>query len=58
MLHDELVKGLIHLSPKHELYFGVFFLLIYYIFPFRQFIIYEFFHSIPLELEYIPMVRP
>jgi hypothetical protein len=34
MLHDELVKGLSHLSLKHELYSGVFFLLINYILPF------------------------
>jgi hypothetical protein len=57
MLHDELVKGLIHLSLKHELYSGVF-LFTYYILSFRQFIIYELFYSISPELEYILMVRP
>jgi hypothetical protein len=58
MLHDELVKGLSHLSPKHELYSGVFFFTYLLYFAFGRFIIYEFFHSIPPELEYIPMVKP
>jgi hypothetical protein len=39
-------------------YFGVFFLLVNYILLSKQFIIYEFFHSISPKLEYILMVRP
>jgi hypothetical protein len=57
-LHDEFCKRFSLLRLRHELLFWSVFLLVNYILLSKQFIISEFFHSIPPKLEYILMVRP